>query len=165
MSRCSPCFNDFVAFREQAKRSPRRRVIGSVAAIVVLGLAIWAVYRYIDQHRRSQVTYQTNLLDLREKSALRGVGANASVPPTELPRSALALSIYLPVGSEPGQYEVQIVEQPTRPLITAEGTAALRDHITVLKVKVDLQRLHSGLYLVGIRQAGWSWAFYPVVLK
>jgi len=30
---------------------------------------------------------------------------------------------------------------------------------------VDLQRLHPGLYLVGIRQVGWSWAYYPVVLK
>jgi hypothetical protein len=57
------------------------------------------------------------------------------------------------------------VEQPGKPLISAEGAAALRDHIAVLEVNVDLERLHPGLYLVGIRQAGWSWAYYPVVVK
>jgi len=77
----------------------------------------------------------------------------------------LELSIYLPTGSEPGKYQIEIVEQPGKLLIGAEGTAALRDYIAVVEVKVDLQRLHPGLYLVGIRQAGWSWAYYPVVLK
>jgi hypothetical protein len=85
--------------------------------------------------------------------------------PIELPRAALALSIYLPTGSEAGNYQVEIMEQPGKPLIGAEGTATLRNHIAVLEVSVDLQRLHPGLYLVGIRQAGWSWAYYPVVLK
>ena len=75
------------------------------------------------------------------------------------------MSIYLPTGSEPGKYQVEVAEQPGKPLIGAEGTATLRDHIAVLEVNVDLQRLHPGLYLVGIRQAGRSWAYYPVVLK
>jgi hypothetical protein len=166
MSRCSPCFNDYVAFREQAKRSPRVRMVAlaAAAAVVVIGVAIWLVYRGLGPHNTS-VTYQANLLDLREKSALRGAEANPSAAPIELPRGALALSIYLPTGSEPGKYEVEIVEEPGKPLISAEGAAAFRDYIAVLQVKVDLQRLHPGLYLVGIRQAGWSWAYYPVVLK
>jgi hypothetical protein len=46
--------------------------------------------------------------------------------PIELPRSALDLSIYLPTGSEPGKYQIEIVEQPEKPLINAEGQAALR---------------------------------------
>jgi hypothetical protein len=56
------------------------------------------------------------------------------------------LSIYLPTGSEPGKYQVEIVEQPGKALISAESAAALRDHIAVLEVNVDLQRLHPGLY-------------------
>jgi hypothetical protein len=50
----------------------------------------------------------------------------------------------------------KIVEQPGKPLIDAEGTE--RSEITprMLEVKVDLQRLHPGLYLFGIyaRPAG-----------
>ena len=113
----------------------------------------------------TNATSQANLLDLRERSALRGAEANPSGAPIELPKGGLAPSIYLPTGSEPGKYQIEVVEQPGKPLISGEGSAALRDQIAVLEVKVDLQRLHPGLYLVGIRQAGWSWAYYPVVLK
>jgi len=123
------------------------------------------VYRSLGPQRNTNVTYQANLMDLRERAALRGAEANPNRAPIELPRAALALSMYLPTGSEPGKYQVEIVEQPGKPLISAEGVAALRDHIAVLEVKVDLQRLRPGLYLVGIRQGGWSWAYYPVVLK
>ncbi len=165
LSHCSPCFNEYMAFREEARRSARLRIMGAAAAIVVIVGAIWLVYRSLGPHSSTSVTYQTNLLDLRERSALRGAEPNPSGAPIELPRGAVALSIYLPTGSEPGKYQVEIVEQPGKPLISAEGSAALRDHIAALEVKVDLERLHPGLYLVGIRQAGWSWAYYPVVLK
>ena len=140
-------------------------VVAAAAALVVIVGAIWMVYRSVGPHHDTNVRYQANLLDLREKSALRGAEANPSGAPIEFPRGALALSIYLPTGSEPGKYEIEIVDQPGKPLMGAEGAATLRDHIAVLEVNVDLQRLHPGLYLVGIRQAGWSWAYYPVVLK
>jgi hypothetical protein len=167
LSHCSPCFNEYMAFREEARRSARVRMVAVAvaAAIVVIVGAIWLVYRSLGPYRGTNVTYQANLLDLRERSALRGAEANPNRIPIELPRGALALSIYLPTGSEPGKYEVEIVEEPGKPLISAEGTAAFRDYIAVVEVKVDLQRLRPGLYLVGIRQAGWSWAYYPVVLK
>ena len=167
LSHCSPCFNEYMAFREEARRSGRLRMVAvaAAAAIVVIVGAIWLLYRSLGPQRNTNVTYQANLMDLRERSALRGAEANASGVPIELPRGALALSIYLPTGSEPGKYQVEIVEQPGKPLISAEGAATLRDHIAVLEVKVDLQRLHPDVYFVGIRQAGWSWAYYPVVLK
>ena len=167
LSHCFPCFNECMAFREEARMAARLRMaaVDAAAATVVIVGAIWMVYRSLGPHRDTNVTYQANLLDLREKSALRGAEANPSGAPIELPRGALALSIYLPTGSEPGKYQVEIVEQPGKPLIGAEGTATLRDHIAVLEVKVDLERLHPGLYLVDIRQAGWSCTYYPVVLK
>jgi len=167
LSHCSPCFDEYMAFREEARRSGRLRMVAvaAVAAIVVIVGAIWLVYRSSGPHGNTNVKYQANLLDLRERAALRGAESNPSGAPIELRRAALALSIYLPTGSEPGKYQVEIVEQPGKPLISAEGVAALRDHIAVLEVKVDLQRLRPGLYLVGTRQGGWSWAYYPVVLK
>jgi len=66
---------------------------------------------------------------------LRGAEANPSGAPIELPRGALALSVYLPTGSEPGKYHVEIVGEPGKPLIGAEGAARLRDHIAVPEVK------------------------------
>jgi ABC-type nickel/cobalt efflux system permease component RcnA len=93
-----------MAFREEPRRSARVRMVtvAAAAAIVVIGVAIWLVYRGLGPHRNTNVTYQANLLDLRERSALRGAALNLNGAPIELPRGALALSIYLPTGSEPG---------------------------------------------------------------
>ncbi len=174
LSHCSPCFTEYMAFREEAQRSARFRMIAAAAAVVVIGIATWLVFRSIGTRgpkrgdltaHNTNATYQANLLDLREKSALRGAEPNANGSPVELPRAALALSIYLPTGSEPGKYEVEVVEQPDNPFVTSEGSAVLRDHIAVLEVRLNLEPLHPGLYLVGIRQTGWSWAYYPVLLK
>jgi len=135
-----------MAFRDEARRSGRLRMVAVAAAatIVVIGVAIWLVYRGLGPYHNTNVRYQAKLLDLREKSALRGAEANPNGVPIGLPRAALALAIYLPSRSEPGKYQVEIVEQPGKLLIGAEGTATLRDHIAVLEFKLDLQRLHPG---------------------
>jgi len=82
------------------------------------------------------VTYQANLLDLRNKAALRGAEPNPNESAAVLPREPLALSIYLPTGSEPGDYEVQVTQGPSQPLSKAEGSAISLNHIVVLEVKI-----------------------------
>ncbi len=96
---------------------------------------------------------------------MRGTGPNPNVTPVELPRAALALSIYLPTGSEPGRFEVGIAEKSKKLLLTTEGVAAFRDHITVLEVKLDLTGVAAGQYLLAVRQPGADWAYYPVLLR
>ena len=85
--------------------------------------------------------------------------------PIELARGHLAFTLYLPTGSEPGQYEVEVAEQLDQPLATATGSATLQNGIAVLEVKLNLTGLHPGLYLLAVRQAGGSWNPYTVVLK
>jgi hypothetical protein len=96
---------------------------------------------------------------------VRGPEQNTNKSPVQIPRDRVTLSIYLPVGSEPGHYEVQIVQEPGRALARTEGSAEFRDHIAVLTVKLDLTRLPPGLYLTEIRHSGSSWSHYPVLLK
>ncbi len=173
LSHCSPCFNEYMAFREEAQRSARLRMIAAAAAVVVIGIGAWLVFRGLTSRPKREdltahntnVTYQAKRWDLREKSPLRGGEPNPSGFPDEFPKAALDLSIYLPTGSEPGKYEIEVVQPPSSPLFRSEGSAALRDHIAELEVKLNLGPLPPGLYLVGIRQAGGSWTYYPVVLK
>jgi hypothetical protein len=82
-----------MAFREEARRSQRLRVVAvaAAAAIVVIVGAIWLVYRNLGPRRNTNVTYQANLLDLREKSALRGAEANPSGVPIENPKRCARL--------------------------------------------------------------------------
>ncbi len=96
---------------------------------------------------------------------MRGPEQNANKSPVQIPRDRLTLSVYLPVGSGPGHYEVQILQEPGQALAQTEGSAEFRDHIAVLTVKLDLTRLPPGLYLMEIRQTGLSWSQYPVLLK
>ena len=87
-------------------------------------------------------------MDLRNKAALRGADSTPGQAAAVLPQQPLALSIYLPTGSEPGNYEVQVTQGPGEALLTADGKATLRDHITVLDVKLDAERLQPGPYLL-----------------
>ena len=109
-------------------------------------------------------TYQPKVADLRDLAPLRGVEGKTTAP-IGLARGHLDLTLYLPTGSEPGQYEVEMAEQLDQPLATATGSATLRDGIAVLEVRIDLAPLHPGLYLLAIRQSGRTWTSYTVLLK
>jgi hypothetical protein len=174
MMQCSPCFNDYVRLREAGEKSARWRRLAAVAALIALVVASWIVTRYLEEQvqmrqpstRESRnVTYQADLLDLRNKAALRGAEENRNEAAAVLPPATLGLSIYLPTGSEPGAYEVQVTRGPGQPLLKAHGQARMRDHIAVLELKLDLQELQPGLYLLWIRQVGSSWSYYPVLVR
>jgi len=173
MMQCSPCFNDYVALRKKLDRSAKARTVGAIAAVIVIAIASWLVVRSVRNRGRegevagsnANVKYEANLVDLRNKAALRGAESTAGQAAAVLPRQPLALSIYLPTGSEPGDYEVQVTQGPGQALLKADGKASLRDHIAVLDVKLNVQQLPPGPYLLWIRQAGASWSYYPVLVN
>jgi hypothetical protein len=77
----------------------------------------------------------------------------------------LDLSILLPIGSEPGRYEIQWLKDIDRPLLSTSGNASVENGITVLRVKLDLSRQPPGNYLMGLRQPPSDWTFYQVTLQ
>ena len=174
MMQCSPCFNDYVRLREARERSVRTRKVAAIAAVIALVVGCWIALRYLRERgkvgqpntvARNSVAYEADLLDLRNKAARRGAEANGSEAAAVLRPAPLDLTIYLPTGSEPGEYEVQVTQGPGEPLLKAQGQASLRDHIAVLEVKLDLERLRPGSYLFWIRQGSSSWSYYAVLLQ
>ena len=95
---------------------------------------------------------------------LRGAEEAPRRPPLKLPRVRILLSIYLPIGSEPGNYEFKITGATGNPVAVAAGSARLENHITVLRIKADLTRVGEGAYSMAIREQDRSWNHYPVVL-
>ena len=173
LMQCSPCFVEYVAIRDQARRIQRIRRLATAAAIVIVSVGLWFAFKSKILHTPSNgqiadhgaaETYQPKLADLRDLAPLRGVEGKTPVP-VDLTRSHLALTLYLPTGSEPGQYEVEVAEQLDQPLATASGSATLQNGIAVLSVKLNLASVHPGLYLLAVRQAGRTWAPYTVLLK
>jgi hypothetical protein len=175
---CSPCYVEYDTLRRQAV-SRRWMQFGAIAAgiAIVVALGIWAWFGGWPQHpvgrggevaRGEAGAYQVCRLDLRNRFVLRGGGEESPKPPSgplELNRGRLDLTLDLPIGSREGQYEIQVLEQPGKPVASASGSAKIQNYVTVLQVKIDLRNVSPGRYLLGIRRPELDWTYYPTLLK
>lgn len=172
---CSPCSREFSEFRRQLQRRRRIKVVGASAVIAVAVFAcIWLAVGRRAKINSSAIatnsgagTLRTEVLDLRNWSSVRSDegGSKAGRTPLELRRANALLVIYLPLGSQPGQYEVQIVTGKNQRLLNASGVALIENGNTLLRVRIDLSKLIPGQYSLGIRQPPWEWRYYPSALR
>jgi hypothetical protein len=199
MTCCSPCFSEFSAFVDQARRRKRLALIGLCALfLVVIGFAAWlAVSQWRSkpgdsitrkapsterpepkrtpqdqkapepgpQEPRPEIAreqpppriYRNVILDVRDQSVARG---ESPKPPErnypKIPRGLLNLSIYLPFGSEAGEYHLTIYKDPAKPLLSTTGIARIRQGITIVRIKVDASQMPPGVYILESRPADWT---------
>ena len=184
---CSPCYQEHEELVRQHRSRQRLYRLAAVAVLVV-GLGFWISWKLmrnpgsmvpmpppiVKAPPPEQPTAQTPdppelekppevqvaVLDLRKRGIPRGE-SNKTPGDLNLPKGRLKLSIYLPFGSEVGQYEVRISGR-MKQLATARGMAVMRNHITVLDVEVDTGAFESGTFSLAIRQVGWGWYRYAV---
>ena len=116
---CSPCYADFRRFAE-AHAWRRRRTLLAVAAGILLAVAVtgWAMLN----KRIENLVTQTAVLDLRDRSPARGAEVNPAEPPLEIARSTSHLKLYLPLGSNEGDYEIEISRPDQKMLFAAKAT-------------------------------------------
>jgi hypothetical protein len=159
---CSPCYRDFLQF-QSAYRARRRQTLLAIAAsiLVVASLAGWAGLR---QHKQSLVA-QTSVLDLRNRSLSRGGESNPVEPPLEVNRGVAHLTVYLPLGSADGPYEMRIATTAGGTVLTTSSVASLKDGITSLEAVVDLTRASPGQYVFQVRRPDSEWSSYPLILR
>jgi hypothetical protein len=67
----------------------------------------------------------------------------------------------LPAGSEPGAYDVQLIDSASRPQASASGQADIRNFITTLETRIDLRSMTPGEYQLGLRRLGEEWRLFP----
>ena len=183
VSRCSPCYREFLEMRATA-REQRRTVraltalaIAVVGAIVAVALAVVSVVvprsgphagpisgtgfpaTTVPGTAQSTRTV-TAVLNVQESPAPGTRGAPGSSDLQHVPRADLSpLLIYLPVGTEPGEYRIEIRNENDRsPLAAFSGTAEIRDGLTVLRIHADLSHLPEGTYILWVsRQTSTLW--------
>lgn len=159
---CSPCYVDFKRFQE-AYEWRQKRIVLAVAAGILLAAAVtgWALL-----HKRSEnLTAQTVVLDLRDRSIARGEEPNSAEAPLEISGKVSHLKIYLPVGSSEGDYEIQISGTDRKMLFAAKGTAIKQQGVMYLAVDTDSSSASPGLYVLQIRKFGSAWTSYPLRVK
>ena len=159
---CSPCYSDFLQFQASYRRRRIRTLLAIAASIlIVASLVGWTLL-----HKRDNSPLaQTATLDLRDRSVARGTEPNPNEQPLEIHRAAKRLTIFLPLGSSEGPYDVRIVTLSGESQVATSGTANVRDQVTSLELALRLTSLRPGEYLLQIRRRESEWASYSLALK
>jgi hypothetical protein len=169
-SRCSPCFCDFESLRSQAKR--RRQFIwrGAAAAVILVG-AIFGLWTMGSRHKEVQSVQTARTLQIslhfEDFTSQRDPEDEPHPSLQRLPAKAASLLIYLPAGSEAGNYEIAIFNTRAGgvPLATFAGKAEIEDGTAVLRTSADLSSLPPGDHILALRLLGGRWRYLPVAVS
>jgi len=145
-----------------AKESYRKLAPAAVLVVVVTIMgSIW--FRHQSAQKTAPPLPKDLTIDLSHWMRLRGE-QQPSHQPLQLERAPLNLTIRLPIGEEPGEYQLAIRQDETT-LVHAKGEGKLEDHITTLHVELDCSSLNAGAYILAIRQAEGAWEEYPALVQ
>lgn len=188
VANCSPCYQQYCRYREEAIQRSRRRhaafAICAAAAIIVALLIGRNFLRIPASNSKPSIVDrqptqekekgpaverpqpQLLALDLRHISPSRGDDEPVQkAPDIAVPAKALNLEVVLPVASPPGSYELGIFSIAQAMQKSAQGTATLENGVTRISVSMDLSGLKSGAYLIGVRTSLSDWTFAPVTIR
>ena len=162
LTRCSPCYLEVRALQERFARERRRRM-SALAAVAVLVLAM-ATGLWFVVARRAGPDVRAEL-DLRPYALTRSEATPANREPLVLPRGRATLTVLLPTGSEPGEYEIQILDRSLASEASGAGTASIANYVTTLRTTLNLSSMGPGDYQLAVRRAGQQWQLFPVRLQ
>jgi hypothetical protein len=159
---CSPCYRDFLHF-QSAHRARRKQTLLAIAAsiLIVVSLAGWAVLR----NQNPSSVAQTAVLDLRNRSLSRGGESNPVQPPLEINRTVKHLTVYLPLGSPDGPYEMRIATTAGDTVFATTTVASLKNGITSFETAIDVSSASSGQYFFQVQRPGSEWNSYGLLLR
>jgi hypothetical protein len=168
---CSPCTREYVSFRKEAARARSVRTLLIAAAAVFLFVVVgWAVLSKLGVPLGHGVVawaegWQPAQTDLRGHEALRGAETGPQLPPPVIPRGKLVWTIDLPVGSEPGHYDIELQQPRGSTVARASGTAILVNGLTVLNIRIDTRRAHAGACSLRVHPPQRSWSRFAIIVR
>jgi hypothetical protein len=69
------------------------------------------------------------------------------------PRERLSLTVSLPLGSEAGEYQFQILPMDRdAPILQANGRATIAHGLTTFRTEINLSGVESGIYRARVRR-------------
>lgn len=179
LGKCSPCYREFRALQGQLKQAPpllaapsRRWALAAAAAVLVAAMAgAWWLTRSERGPDEATVASLPTTAPARAEVDLRPFTVTRSDRPSEpatnlqLPVSVVDVTILFPVGAEPGDYDVQLLDAGGRVRSDVTGNATIENFVTTLRVRMDLRQVTKGQYQLAVRRQGDSWRMFPVALQ
>ena len=162
LSSCSPCTREFGELRKGHRRWRALRFCGIAASVVLAaGILAWFLVKVSSGEARLEPV----TVDLTARGIVRGPENTPPSPPVQLQKGYLSMTVYLPFGSEPGIYDLEIDREPGRPIWGAQREAKIENYKTTLRVEVDLRHFTPGPYLLAFRRQDQNWIYIPLLLK
>jgi hypothetical protein len=176
--KCSPCYREFRTLQSTLSgggstetASPRRVwAWAAIAAILVLAAGgTWRALYAPGINSTAPVTSQAAQLsaevDLRRFATTRGERDRETATPVSLPRGIVNVTLLLPVGSEPGAYEIQLLDSELKSRASAQATGVIREFVTTVRSTIDLRTVPTGSYQLAVRRLGDDWRLFPALVN
>ena len=166
ITHCSPCYRTFLDFKDQfrkQRRIRRRAVVGTLAAAAASIPIVLITNSRSDSYDRLVGDWS-----LESSSSSRGSDTRpeGSVTPQRASKSRGHIRVSLPLGSEAGEYRLQVRKtQEGASVQGASGSAAINNGHTVISFKVDFSDLPAGSYFAAIGRGEKTWRVYPLVVE
>jgi hypothetical protein len=164
LTRCSPCYLEVRAMQEARAHQRRWQLAKLAAAAVVVLAVVIAAWLFIPSGGRAAQDVRAEL-DLRPYAVTRSETPGSNREPLTLPRGRVTLTMLLPVGSEPGAYEVQVLDSGLASQASASGVAEINNYVTTLQTTLDLASVSPGSYQLAIRRSGQEWQLFPAQIR
>lgn len=164
ITHCSPCYATFLECKQEIRHS---KVIRRRTAIGLLAAAAASVPIVVISRLRSG-SYDRQIGDwnLEASASSRGPGnVGSETTPQRAIRARGYIRVDLPLGSEPGEYYLQIRHSEEGPALRqAATTAEINNGHTHANFSVDLSSLETGRYFAAIRGSSRVWRVYPLIV-
>jgi hypothetical protein len=164
ITHCSPCYAEFLEFKKairHGKAIRRRTAIGLLAAATA-AIPIMVITRLNSRSYDRQI----GDWNLEASASSRGPGTDTGeTAPQRAEKARGYIRVHLPLGSEPGEYKLQIRKSEDGPAVQqATATAEIINGHTQANFAVDLDALPSGSYFAAIRGSSRVWRVYPLII-
>ncbi len=172
VKRCSPCLQEMLDLRGAKVRARKaaslknKRVWGITILAACLFLAALLIWPFLSRKHHFLPTTSAGAMAVWNiQSPTRGDSEESQPVRLEAPAQKGTIRVNLSLGSNDGQYELQIRRtKEGSALQSFTSIAHLTNGITSLEIQADFSTLSPGSYWVVFHHADASWRFVPLVV-
>jgi hypothetical protein len=184
---CSPCFNEYIRYRRAAVAFRRLQWAAAIVLITAAALTTTRLVHFRSSGQRPGTSAEKKHatpaegppssaiarleppsqveVNLALFSTTRGEGSGKTQQPIHLPAKMLHVLFLLPIGMEPGKYEVRLQDTTGAMKIQREVTVSLSGGVASFTLDLKLEPSDTGRrWRLMIREPGMSWRSYPVAI-